>query len=294
MRQLAVALILTLAAAAGMFVPPRPAAAVEGGPKIVIIVGATHGATDSYRQKADAEYAEAIKYSSNVIKVYSPNATWDAVKAAVAGASIVIYHGHGNGWPSPYTYDPNYTTKNGFGLNQTAGQGDYNNKYYGEPSIETLRPAANAVMLLHNLCYAAGNSEPGNPEPTEAVARQRADNYASAFLRAGFGAVIAGGHEGASSYIQDLFTTSQTLNELWRAAPGAHGNTFSFASARTPGAIVQMDPDAPGVGFYRAISGNLNLTTNDVMSGVAVPPQPSPVTRLAGADRYSTAAAISA
>ena len=85
----------------------RPSLAAEGaGAKVVIIVGATHGATAGYRADADAAYAEAIKYTSNVVKVYSPNATWARVKAAVAGASVVIYMGHGNGWPSPYTYDP--------------------------------------------------------------------------------------------------------------------------------------------------------------------------------------------
>ena len=45
--------------------------------------------------------------------------------------------GHGNGWPSPYTFDPSYTTKDGFGLNSDLnGDGkltDYENKYYGEP-----------------------------------------------------------------------------------------------------------------------------------------------------------------
>ena len=298
MRQLAAALMLTLAATAGMFVPARPAGAVEGGPKIVIIVGATHGATESYRQRADAEYAEAIKHSSNVVRIYSPNATWDVVRAAVAGASIVIYHGHGNGWPSPYTYDPNYTTKNGFGLNAVAGQGDYNNKYYGEPFIETLKPAANAVVLLHNLCYAAGNSEPGSPDPTDAVARQRADNYASAFLRAGFGAVIAGGLEGASYYIGALMTTDARLDDIWRSAPGANGNVFSFPSVRTAGATISMDPEVPGSKYYRAASGNLALTATDVRSGVpAATPgasTPSTVGRLSGVDRYGIAPAVSA
>ena len=64
---------------------------------VVIIVGATEGTTSTYRSYADSEYAEAIKYTPNVVKVYSPDATWEAVQAAVDGASIVIYHGHGNG-----------------------------------------------------------------------------------------------------------------------------------------------------------------------------------------------------
>ena len=57
---------------------------------------------------------------------------------------------------------PKYTTKDGFGLNATAGAGDYNNKYYGEPYVVQLDLAPNAVVILNHLCYASGNSEPGN------------------------------------------------------------------------------------------------------------------------------------
>ena len=46
-------------------------------------------------------------------------------------------------------------------------------------------------MILNHLCYSAGSSETGNPEPTIAVAKQRVDNFASGFLRAGARAVLA-------------------------------------------------------------------------------------------------------
>jgi hypothetical protein len=219
----------------------------------VIIVGATHGATSSYRTYADGAYAEAIKYTSNVVKVYSPNATWTRVKAAVAGASVVIYMGHGNGWPSPYTYDPKYTTKNGFGLNKVEGAGDNNNVYYGEPYVSTLDLAPGAVVLLHHLCYAAGNSEPGQAEPSVTVARQRADNYAAGFLKAGAAAVIADGHAGPEGYLQALFTTQQPIEVMWANQPYANGNIVSFASVRTPGATAYQDPRTPTSGFYRSV-----------------------------------------
>lgn len=251
MRKTAVALALLLVASLGAAVPA--AAAASGEPKVVIIVGATHGTTPRYRAYADEAYAEAIKYTSNVVKVYSPNATWARVKAAVSGASVVIYMGHGNGWPSPYTYDPRYTTKNGFGLNATEGAGDYNNVYYGEPYVSTLDLAPNAVILLHHLCYAAGNSEPGQAEPTVEIARQRVDNYAAGFLKAGAAAVIADGRAGPQGYLRALFTSSQPIETLWATQPNANGNIVSFPSVRTPGATAYQDPSTPTSGFYRSL-----------------------------------------
>ena len=215
-----------------------PVAAADG-PKVAIIVGATHKVTPKYRAYADEIYAEAIKYTPNVVRVYSPNATWKRVKAAVNGASVIVYLGHGNGWPSPYTFDPQFATKDGFGLNKDLNHNgrrtDSELKYYGEPKIETLTPAPNAVVLLFHLCYASGNSEPGRNDPSLSTAKQRVDNYASAFLRAGAGAVIANGHSHDPYYIAGLFTTIQTIDAYWRAAPDFHDRAATYASSRIVG-----------------------------------------------------------
>ena len=170
------------------------------------------------------------------MKVYSPNATWSKVKSATVGASVVIYLGHGNGWPSPYTYDPTYTTKDGFGLNATAGNGDSNNKYYGEPSVATLDLAPNAVILLHHLCYASGNSEPGRRRTDQTVAKQRVDNYGAGFLRAGVSAVIADGHSGPEEYLRALFTTDQTIECCGGTQPNYRRQRSSRSRRRGPAA----------------------------------------------------------
>ncbi|HLO36571.1 MAG TPA: FlgD immunoglobulin-like domain containing protein [Candidatus Deferrimicrobium sp.] len=270
MRNLAAAVAIALVTALGI---AGPAAAIQmSTAKVVIIVGATHGVTSTYRTYADAAYAEAIKYTSHVTKVYSPNATWSKVKAAVYNANIVIYFGHGNGWPSPYTYDPNYTTKDGFGLNADLnGDGklsDYENKYYGEPYMAQLHLAPNAIVMLHNLCYASGNSEPGGTAPTASVARQRIDNYAAGFLKGGARAVIADGHMGPPAYLRSLFTTGQSILDLWRSMPDFHGHESSFASTRSPGYRAYSDPDTATSGYYRSLVTAPGLTTTAVSNAV--------------------------
>ena len=252
--------------------PVAHAATARTPAKVVIVVGATHGTTPTYRKYADAAYAEAIKYTPNVVKVYSPNATWSRVKAAAVGASILIYFGHGNGWPSPYAYDPQYTTKDGMGLNADLnGDGrlsDYENKYYGEPYMKSLDLAPNAIVLLHNLCYASGNSEPGNAQPTVGVARQRISNYAAGFLASNAQAVLADGHRGPGDYIRALFTTDQTIEQLWRTAPGNNGHVSSFTSTRTSGVRALMDPEGTSSGFYRSLVTQPTLTTRMVVGTV--------------------------
>ena len=268
MRTLSIALVaVILAGLAGVVPALAPASNAATGPKVAIIVGATHSATAKYRDYANQVAATASRYTSNVVKVYSPNATWSKVKAAVNGASIVVYLGHGNGWPSPYTYDPSYTTKDGFGLNADLnGDGklsDNENKYYGEPSIRTLTPAKNAVVLLFHLCYASGNSEPGDADPTLGTAKKRVDNYGAGFLRAGFRAVVANGHSHNPYYIDALFTTKQTIDQYWRNAPDFNNHVRTYDSERTPGYTYQLDPE-DSTSFYRSVVGKMSLTTEQV------------------------------
>ncbi|HYX11640.1 MAG TPA: FlgD immunoglobulin-like domain containing protein [Candidatus Acidoferrum sp.] len=270
MRNLVVGLAIALLAALGV---AAPAAAVQTSTaKVVIVVGATHGTTPTYRTYADAAYAEAIKYTSHVTKVYSPNATWTKVKAAAKGANILIYFGHGNGWPSPYTYDPNYTTKDGMGLNADLnGDGklsDYENKYYGEPYMAQLALAPNAIVMLHNLCYASGNSEPGGAAPSVSVAHQRIDNYGAGFLKGGARAVLADGHMEPPWYLNRLFTTGQSIVDMWRAAPNYHNHEASFASTRSPGYVDYSDPDNATSSFYRSLVVKSGMTTTAVTKAV--------------------------
>ncbi len=269
MRRLAPALFAGLLALSGVVAPWSLAttAAAASGPKIVLIVGATHSATDAYRADMDAVYATALQYSSNVVRIYSPDATWAAVKPALQGASVVVYMGHGNGFPSPYTKTLMADRQDGLGLNAVAGQGDSNTTYYGEGTIaSSVTLAPNAVVILAHLCYASGNSEPGLAAPSLAVAEARIDNFAAGFLKAGARAVIADAHSDTSWYLDQLFTTHQTIDSLFRSKPWSAGNTFTFASTRSPGFTAYSDPDgaAPFSDFYRSMVALPSLRTDEV------------------------------
>jgi flagellar hook assembly protein FlgD len=257
-RLAAGALAGLLVVTVGWTATPGPAGAATADPKVVLVVGATHGTTSTYRSYMNVVAATAAKYTKNLVKVYSPNATWSKVKAAMQGASIVVYMGHGNGFPSPYSTTLNVYTQNGMGLNLTAGDGDSNTKYYGEKLIgDGVDLAPNAVVILSHLCYASGNSEPGKAEPSLSVAKARMDNFAAGFIRAGARAVIAEGHADPSWYVEQLFTQRRTVEQIWRSAPSRKGNEFSFASSRTSGYTVFSDPNrrtsSAYEGYYRSL-----------------------------------------
>jgi hypothetical protein len=280
LRRTTIGALLTLVALASALVAPAGSAAASPA-KVVVIVGPVGSMTASYRSDADAIAAEALKYTPNVVKIYTPNATWSVVEPALQDANVVVYLGHGNGFPSPYRTSPWPLTQNGLGLNPVAGGDDTKVAYYGESYLANdVRLAPNAVVLLHHLCYASGNSEPGRGDPTLAVAQQRIDNYGAGFLAAGARAVIADAHYGSSYYIRALFTTDETLDAVWRFAPAAKGNYGAFPSARTPGAIGQYDPNTPTTGYYRSFVGDPSLTTTAVTGNApavaAAYPAPTP------------------
>ncbi|HLY12787.1 MAG TPA: hypothetical protein VKR24_00430 [Candidatus Limnocylindrales bacterium] len=271
---------LSIACLIGMAVAVPASATTLSNAKIVIIVGPVEGTTPSYIADANDTAAVAREYSSNVLTFYSPNATWSKVEPALQGASIVVYFGHGNGWPSPYTpFQEN--TKDGLGLNGTANAGNSNVKYYGANYLaQDVKLAPNAVVILGHLCYSAGNSESGNPAPTMAVAQERVDNMGAGWRASGARAVISEPYSNeAGWYIQSLFTTHQTIGALWLSAPNFNDNVTSMNSVRTSWATVQLDPNPHVSGnekFQRAISGDMSLTT-DAVVGTPIPSPYSPV-----------------
>jgi hypothetical protein len=272
MRKLAFALAIgLLASAGGLGTAVQRADAAASGAKVVIVVGAVEGMTTSYRTDGDAAAATFSKYTSNIVKVYSPNATWAAVQAAAQGASVLVYLGHGSGYPNPYNKNP-VAGDNGMGLNATAANTDYNRQYYGAGYMAQLNLAPNAVVFLNHLCYASGDSEGGRAildGLTLAMAQTRVDGYASGFLNGNARVVIAEGMGSLSPYIDALFSTHQTIDQMWKTYPGFHNHVTSWASTYNAGYTSQIDPDldhpqSDGDVYYRSMVSLPGLTTDSV------------------------------
>ncbi len=175
----------------GVLALPQPARGAEPVRKVAIIVGPVGGKlTPTYIAIADAAAQRAEADGAIVARAYSPNATPDRVLAAVEGANVVIYLGHGVGVPNPYSKTADPALVNGWGLQGPKAHGNHDDSwargalaYYGEAWIAAnAHPAPGWVMIYSNACYAPGASEgfdvPASPE----IAAQRVGSYSRAPL----------------------------------------------------------------------------------------------------------------
>ena len=276
MRTFAVALAIgLLASVGGLGASVQQAAAGSPQPKVVLVVGAVEGTTSSYRADADAYTAEFLKFTSNVVKVYSPNATWANVKAAAAGASVLVYLGHGSGYPNPYISYLQPAKDDGMGLNSSAGNGDSNKQYYGANYMAQLGLAPNAIVMLNHLCYASGNNEPGLGLPSLVTAKTRIDGYASGFLKGNARAVIAEALGDLRPYIDAIFTPHRLIDQIWRTYPGNHNNFTIWGGV--PDYVSERDPDSAhpqsdGDIYYRSMVYKPGLTTDQIGVGLTYLP----------------------
>ena len=264
------AALLGLASSLG---PAPVSAAAAPPPKVVIVVGPVGSLTDMYRAAAADGARAARRHDAQVITIYSPDATWPVVRDALQGASIVVYLGHGNGWPSRYSSVLQPTTQDGLGLNPAAGGDDEAHQYFGESYLaRDVHLAPHALVLLHHLCYASGNSEPGLPEGTLDVARQRVDDYAAGWLAAGADAVLVDAFFGPAWYIDAALGGDGTIDAAWRSAPDYHDHVIAFPSRRTPGTTVTLDPDHVRHGFHRSLAGRGSLSMAQIRGGTRAAP----------------------
>ena len=279
---------------------PAPALAATAPPKVVIIVGPTGPQTDSYRSSADQIAATASAAGATVTKVYSPNATWANVRAAVNGANIIVYLGHGNGYPNPYGADEMRDRHNGWGLNRTTTNGDADNwattmVYCGEDALkgtltsgsvhqwnwcggstntDGISPAPGFVMIYSKACYTPGAGEGWDTDATEDVAKQRVRNYSRAALSIGASAYFATDiYKGATGLVALILENpGMTFGTIARNAPGyTEAAQRHFAHPDVSGSEIwlQRTGHLSGDDYWYAYAGNPNLTPEG--AGIGLP-----------------------
>jgi putative cell wall-binding protein len=336
-HRLRISLVTALfATVAVLGTPAQPAAAA--GEKVAIIVGPVGSLTDQYRSMANKVASAATDAGATVVKAYSPNATWAKVKAAVDGADVIVYFGHGNGYPNPYGSNELTDRSNGWGLNTKTTNGDADSwsngtlVYCGEKALlgtlasgdgaaqkqycggidsEGITPAANFTMIYAQAHYAPGFGEryvPSTPLTTLNEAQQRVRHYSTPILKLG-GTFIATAYGDADKIVtrvlnqpNEAFADIFAQGTGWtpsRAVSMAHpddGGSQVWVQRTSLGNFHFGDPD-----YWYAFAGRTSKTPDGGTATVAVATPPTTpswstvdVERLAGADRYATAAAVSA
>ena len=264
------ALFLIIAFLGATFVGAIPLAspARAASPKVAIIVGPVGGLTDSYRRSADRVAADAAAAGATVVKAYSPSATWPNVLAAVNGANVIVYFGHGNGSPNPYSGTNELTDRvNGWGLNTSTGNGDADSwsagslVYCGEKALfgtlgagdgaaqrtycagGPIAPAPGFTMVYAQAHYAPGFGEryvQTTPITTLAEAQGRVRNYSYPVLALG-GTYIATAYSDAHDIVERVLTQpTTTFGDIFRQGRGYSPATLTAAA----------HPDIPGAEYW--------------------------------------------
>lgn len=264
---LAVAAVVLLAGLA----LPGP---VRGGSgfKVAVIVGPVgEELTPVYIGLGEAAATAAEQRGALVARAYSPNASAERVLAAVEGASIVVYLGHGVGTPNPYSATPNPETANGWGLNGPNATGTHADSwqdgslaYYGEAWIAAnARPAPGWVMIYSNACYAPGASEGFDAPATQDVAARRVSAYSRAPLAdLGASAYFATDfYEGAAHLVASLLDAPATpYGDVFASEPRyAADGLVRLPHATVAGAETWLDRSAyfdGRVDYWYAFAGN--------------------------------------
>ena len=257
-RALAIAAVLAASAWIGAVPSVRPSPVAAAGPKVAIIVGPVGSMTSGYRSSADRVADAAAAAGATVAKAYSPNATWSKVRAAVNGANVIVYFGHGNGYPNPYTSGFEYTDRvNGWGLNRTTTNGNEDNwsttmVYCGEKALlgtlassdgaaqrqfcsgGPITPAPGFTMVYAQAHYAPGFGEryaESDPVTTLSQAQQRVMNYSTPVLRLGAGGYFATAYSDAHEIVTRLLTQAgSTYGQIFEQGDGFSASHLDVTS----------------------------------------------------------------
>jgi len=227
----------------------------ESPPKAVLIVGPVdppdHTATLSYIEWSDRLAQVMEDRGMNVVRVYWPDSTWENVRAAISGASVVVYKGHGFGCVSDPPPDPTEMAGGCNGFTLVHPEDPMGARLATQDMLVATSQLANDAVAFYFCCYCAGHSS-ADPEPvSKALARRRIEAYSSTHLRMGGRAYFSGADE--ESVLADLLDhPDRTLGEIYED----HGGDPDHAHTHVlwPDVGVWFDGDAKW-GWGRAFVG---------------------------------------
>ncbi len=291
LRALLSASLLAATAVLGVAATPAPVAAA--GEKVAIIVGPVGSMTNGYRSAANGVASAAAAAGATVAAVYSPDATWANVQAAVNGANVIVYFGHGNGYPNPYGSTELTDRTNGWGLNRTTTNGDGDSwsstlAYCGEKALlgtltgsdgavqraycggdtdtDGISPAPGFTMIYAQAHYTGGWGErysPSDPLTTLDQAQQRVSNYSYPVLALGARGYFATGLGDAAQILTRVLTQpTSTMGEIFFQGGGFnHSALMAIPHPDIPGAEVWVQETTTSMHFgqpdyWYAFAGN--------------------------------------
>jgi hypothetical protein len=310
-RALAFALSLTASLVFGLLPGAGPNPVAAAAPKVAIIVGPTEITDSNYMPSAERVADVARAAGATVELAYC--ATPAEAKAAASNANVIVYFGHGNGFPNPYTSPANTTDQtkkltdrvNGFGLRHPGKSWDGKScddgvlQYYGEDHLTGklttngwgsggLRPAPNFVMVMSNACYAPGAGE-SRPAPSEDIALARVANYSAPFLALGgtYFATDMGSDRMVDLLLRNRGTAFGTLFEAGNGydASALRRYPHSFVSGAEAW-IQRTDNRWLGDDYWFAFAGNPARTPAGTTVSYAGPAPASPFSDIAGSKFY--------
>jgi PKD repeat protein len=288
--RLALAIGLAFLMAATAIIAPHSVRAGAAGQKVAIIVGPVGGGSiqTNYLNRGEQIAVAAEARGATAVRVFSPNATWANAMAAVNGANIIVYIGHGSGYPNPY--GPNLLTDrtNGWGLNRIAGAdsadptGHGHNLstqmvYCGEAALEgkpltsynsaycsggPIAPATGFAMVYSNACYAPGAGEYEETTPSsEATALARVGYYSRPILALG-GTYFASDLGSTSVVTKILENPNRSYGDIFKMANGYSATALrTFAHPHIAGAEawIQRTQGPGGLwSYWYAFAGDPN------------------------------------
>ena len=291
----------TLAIAASETGPDAgPVAAAAGsGYKVVLIVGPM-GATQTRRNRDQANQvaSQAAALGATVVKVYSPNATYAKARAAVANANIIVYWGHGSGYPNPYGSKLRRDRANGWGLNTTTTHGDRDSwanhtlVYCGEKALRgnltasdgadqkkyckagRIHPAPGFVMIYVGSCYTAGQNENGRPAASTTLAKAHLAYYSRPML----GSLGAGGYFAGRTWgiVTDLLAhPGESFGDIFNAhMPGNVTSVVNVPHLFLSGKREWLTRQPTDPYWFYAFAGNPARTLNGSTSSFSDPRVP--------------------